>query len=102
MAEQLTVEEERALRRTILRASEQGWGIAIGLLFGLGLFLATVVLVLKGGPNPGPRLGLVRIYFPGYTVTWIGSVIGFIYAFVVGYGVGRTVATIYNRLITRL
>jgi len=102
MAERLTLEEEKALRRTILRASEQGWGIAIGLLFGLGLFLATVVLVLKGGPNPGPRLGLVSIYFPGYTVTWIGSIIGFIYAFVVGYGVGRTVATIYNRLIARL
>jgi hypothetical protein len=101
MAERLTVEEEQVLRRTILRASEQGWGIAIGLLFGLGLFLATVILVVKGGPNPGPRLGLLRIYFPGYSVTWIGSFIGFIYAFVVGYGVGRTVATIYNRLIQR-
>ena len=101
MAERLTVEEEQALHRTILRASEQGWGTAIGLLFGLGLFLATVILVLKGGPNPGPRLGLMRIYFPGYSVTWIGSFIGFIYAFVVGYGVGRTVATIYNRLIQR-
>lgn len=101
MAERLTVEEEKVLRRTILRASEQGWGMAIGLLFGLGLFLATVILVVKGGSNPGPRLGLMRIYFPGYSVTWIGSFIGFIYAFVVGYGVGRTVATIYNRLIQR-
>ena len=99
MANQLTIEEEQALRRTILRASEQGWGIAIGLLLGLGLFLATVILVVKGGPNPGPHLGLVRIYFPGYTVTWIGSVIGFVYAFVVGYPIGRTVATIYNPLI---
>jgi hypothetical protein len=99
MANQLTLEEEQALRRTILRASEQGWGIAIGLLLGMGLFLATVVLVLKGGPNPGPHLGLLRIYFPGYSVTWIGSVIGFVYAFVIGYAVGRTIATIYNRLI---
>jgi hypothetical protein len=99
MANQLTIEEEQALRRTILRASEQGWGIAIGLLLGVGLFLATVILVVKGGPNPGPHLGLVRIYFPGYSVTWIGSVIGFVYAFVVGYAIGRTVATIYNRLI---
>jgi hypothetical protein len=99
MADRLTLEEERVLRRTILRANEQGWGIAMGLLFGVGLFLATVILVLKGGPNPGPRLGLLRIYFPGYTVTWVGSVIGFIYAFVVGYGIGRTVATVYNRLV---
>ena len=99
MAERLTLEEEQALRRTILRASEQGWGIAIGLLLGLGLFLATIILVVKGGPNPGPHLGLLRIYFPGYSVTWIGSIIGFIYAFVVGYAIGRTIATIYNRLI---
>jgi hypothetical protein len=99
MADQLTLEEEQALRRTILRASEQGWGIAIGLLLALGLFLATVILVLKGGPNPGPHLGLLRIYFPGYSVTWIGSIIGFVYAFVVGYAIGRTIATIYNRLI---
>jgi hypothetical protein len=99
MADQLTLEEEQALRRTILRASEQGWGIAIGLLLALGLFVATIILVLKGGPNPGPHLGLLRIYFPGYSVTWIGSIIGFVYAFVVGYAIGRTIATIYNRLI---
>ena len=80
-------------------ANEQGWGIAIGLLCGLGLFLATIVLVIKGGPNPGPHLGPPRIYYPGYSVTWFGSAVGFVYAFVVGYGVGRTIATIYNRLI---
>jgi hypothetical protein len=99
MTDRLTAQEERILRRTLLRANEQGWGIAIGLLFGLGLFLATVVLVLKGGPNPGPHLGLLRIYFPGYSVTGLGSLIGFVYAFVVGYAVGRTIATIYNRLL---
>lgn len=84
-----------------MRANEQGWGIAIGLLFGLGLFLATIVLVVKNGPNPGPHLSLLRIYFPGYSVTSIGAAIGFVYAFVLGYAVGRTIATIYNRLIKR-
>ena len=87
MTDRLTAQEEQALRRTILRANEQGWGIAIGLLFGLGLLLATVVLVLKGGPNPGPHLSLLRIYFPGYSVTWLGAGIGFVYAFVLGYAV---------------
>lgn len=98
-SERLTPQEVQALRKTLMRAHEQGWGIAVGLLAGLGLFLATVVLVVKGGPNPGPHLSLLRIYFPGYSVTWIGAFIGFVYAFVVGYGVGRTIATIYNRLI---
>src|SRR5579864_9499271 len=99
MADRLTPDEERALANAVRRASEQGWGIAIGLLFGVGLFLATMVLVVKGGPDPGPHLGLLRIYFPGYSVTLVGAAIGFVYAFVGGYAVGQTVATIYNRLI---
>ena len=41
------------------------------------------------------------MYFPGYSVTWAGSVIGFVYAFVGGYAVGRTIATLYNRLSAR-
>jgi hypothetical protein len=99
MSDELTPEEEQALRTVVFRANEQGWGIAMGLLLGLGLFLATLVLVVRGGPHPGAHLGLVRIYFPGYSVTWLGSFIGFVYAFVVGYAIGRTIATIYNRLI---
>jgi len=100
MADELTPDEERLLRQSVLRANEQGWGIAFGLLLGVGLFLATVALVIKGGSNPGPHLSLLRIYFPGYTVSWVGSVIGFVYAFVLGYAIGRTIATLYNRFIS--
>ena len=101
MAERLTSQEDRALRYALARANEQGWGIAIGLVAGLGLWLATAVQVVKGGPNPGPHLHLLSIYFPGYQVTWVGAFVGFVYAFVVGYGMGRTTATIYNRLLPR-
>ena len=38
------------------------------------------------------------MYFPGYRVTFAGSLIGFVYAFVLGYAVGRTVVTLYYRL----
>jgi len=99
MPERLTHQEERTLRYALARANEQGWGIAIGLLCGLGLLAATIMLVVKGGPNPGPHLGLLGIYFPGYRVTWVGAFIGFVYGFVVGYATGRTIATIYNRLL---
>jgi hypothetical protein len=47
----------------------------------------------------GPHLGLLGIFFPGYRVTFAGSLIGFVYAFVVGYGFGRTVSVVYNRLV---
>jgi hypothetical protein len=99
MAERLTRPEERALLYALARASEQGWGIAMGLLLGLGLLLATAVLVAKGGPQVGSHLQLLSNYFPGYQVTWVGSGIGFVYGFVFGYGMGRTIATIYNRLL---
>ena len=95
-----TIEHERALQQAIARLNARAWGIAFGLLLGTGLFLATNILVLRGGEEVGPHLGLLGIYFPGYSVTLVGSLIGFVYAFVLGYGLGRLVGTIYNRMIT--
>ena len=99
MTDELSSRERQAVQKAFQRVSEQGWGLAIGLLAALGLFLATVILVLKGGPNPGPHLGLLGIYLPGYSVTWLGAFIGAAYAFFIGYGVGRTIGTVYNKLV---
>jgi len=87
------------LGRAIAKLNARAWGITVGLLLGGGLFLATLILVVKGGPNPGQHLALLRIYFPGYRVTLPGSFVGFIYAFVVGYALGRLIGTVYNRLV---
>ena len=86
---------ERAMRRL----NERVWGITLGLMLGIGLFAATIVLVATGGPNVGQHLGLLANYFPGYRVTVAGAFVGFIYAFVLGYGVGRVIGTVYNRLV---
>ena len=83
---------------TLLRLNARAWGIAVGLLFGLGIFLATIFLVLKGGPTVGPHLGLIGQYLPGYRVTWGGAFLGFVYLFVIGYGVGRVIGGVYNAL----
>ena len=87
---------ERDIRRAILRLNERAWGVAFGLLLGGGLFVATNVLVLKGGQNVGQHLGLLANYFPGYRVTFLGSMVGFVYAFVLGYALGRLVGRVYN------
>jgi len=92
-------QNEQELNEVILRLNGRAWGIAAGLLLGGGLFLATVVLVLRGGPNAGQHLGLLRVFFPGYQVSFVGAIIGFIYAFVVGYALGRLVGGVYNRLV---
>jgi hypothetical protein len=87
------------LHRAIQRLNARAWGIAVGLLCGLGLFLATIVLVIKGGPNVGAHLNLLGQYFPGYRVTLVGSFIGFVYMFVLGYILGRLIGTVYNKLV---
>lgn len=96
----MDAQELRQVQKALFRMNEQGWGIAIGLLLGLTLFAATITLVIKGGEVVGPHLGLLGVYFPGYRVTLLGAFVGFVYAFVLGYGIGRTVSVIYNRLIS--
>ena len=102
MTEELSPEERQQVRQAFARTSEQGWGLALGFLSALGLFLATVVLLLKPSPYPvGPHLGLLGVYLPGYSVSWTGAVIGAGYAFFLGYGAGRTIATVYNWIAAR-
>jgi hypothetical protein len=102
MMEPLTRDEQQVLAKVIFEVHDQGWGIASGLLLGLGLLVATDVLVFKGGQNVGSHLGLLSVYLPGYSVTVIGSLVGFVYAFVIGYGIGRSVCAIYNRLTIKM
>ena len=92
------IDEGQSVNAAILRLNGRAWGIALGLLLGGGLFLATIVLVIKGGPDVGQHLSLLSVFFPGYRVTVLGSLIGFVYAFVLGYALGRLVGTVYNRL----
>ncbi len=80
------------LRATIYRASARAWGIAIGLVLGLGLLVATWWLLLRGGENAGAHLGRISHIFPGYDLSWTGGLIGFLYAFVAGYALGRLLA----------
>ena len=82
--------EDQALHRALLRLNARAWGIAVGLILGGGLFVATNFLVLKGGANVGTHLSLLRAYFPGYSVTLVGSLIGFVYAFVLKASFMRT------------
>lgn len=86
------------LAQAVLRLNATAWGIAFGLLGGLGLFVATLFLVIKGGEHVGEHLALLGVFFPGYRVTTGGAFIGFVYGFVTGYGVGWVIGGVYNRL----
>ena len=85
----------------LLRLNAPIQGIATGILAGLALFVATNWLVVKGEVVVGPNLGLLRLFFPGYEVTVLGSFIGAAYGFGLGFCVGFVVSLLYNSFIRR-
>lgn len=97
----MTASDPISIQASLLRLNARAWGISAGLLLGGGLFLATIFLVIRGGETVGPHLSMLRVFFPGYSVTWPGAFIGFVYAFVLGYGLGRVIGSVYNRLAFR-
>ena len=89
---------QEQLKTTLLRLNARAWGIALGLLLGLGLALATIVLVFRGGASVGPHLALLGLFLPGYSVSVVGAFVGFAYLFVIGYAIGRLIGSVYNKL----
>ncbi len=91
-------QEEELLDKAVVRLNSVLMGVVLGILCGAGLFLATIILVLKGGPKVGPHLILLAQYFPGYRVTVLGSFIGFVYAAIVGFVIGSVIGAVYNKI----
>jgi hypothetical protein len=85
--------------RAIARIQTGVLTIVFAAIFGSGLFLMTAWLLIKGGPNVGLHLQLLRNYLPGYSVTWFGSIVGFLYGAVGGGAVGWAIGTIYNKVV---
>jgi hypothetical protein len=90
--------EEEQIEHAVILLNEKLLGIVLGILFGTGLFLLTNFLVLKGGRHVGAHLGLLSNFFPGYRVTFFGSMIGFCYMFIVGLVVGVVLGAVYNKI----
>ena len=73
--------------------------IAFGILLGMGLFLATAILLMQSTPEGypvGPHLALLQDYLPGYHVAWSGLIPGFLYGFGLGGIVGSLLSAFWN------
>ena len=91
------MERQRELiGHAIVRLRSRVMAIVFAMVGGTGLCLATIWLLVRGGPNVGLHLGLLHNYFPGYEVTWTGSLVGFAYGALVGGAAGWSIARIYN------
>jgi hypothetical protein len=87
------------LERAVLRLNANVLGLVLGLVSGLLIFVATNFLILKGGEVVGPHLALLSQFFPFYSVTFLGSIVGFGWGLLSGYVAGFILASIYNVVV---
>jgi hypothetical protein len=95
---QLREAGEDKIFRGVLWLNARAFGLVLGLLFGLGIFIATNWLVIKGGEQVGPHLRLLSQYFIGYRVSFLGSLVGAAYGFALGTLSGAFIGWIYNKI----
>jgi hypothetical protein len=95
--------EAMRLSRAVLRLDVKMFGIVLGTVMGLAIFVMTNWLILAGGHisqdgerEIGPNLALLGQFFIGYRVTFVGSLIGFVYGFALGTITGTIISRLYN------
>ena len=101
--EQFSDDEWQVIGRAIARLRASVMAVTFGIVGGLVLFMATVWLLIIGptgdSEHVGPTLGLLANFFPGYSVTWSGSVVGLFYGALSGAVAGFVLAFIYNLIV---
>jgi len=73
-------------------------GMAVGSVIAAGLMITTNWLVLRGTAGESVHAMLLVNYLPGYSVSFIGSIIGAVELFVVVYLLSLIFSGVYNRL----
>lgn len=71
-------------------------GIAGGILWGLCMFICTILAMYTGYSTE--FLNLIAAIYPGYTISWWGTIIGFIYGFLDAFVGLFLLAWLYNKL----
>jgi len=84
------------IEKVFARLDPLALGVSVGTVFGIFIFLATSILLLKGGEVVGPRLLLLAQYFYGFEVSWTGAFIGFLDAGFLGFLLGSSIALLRN------
>ncbi len=69
-------------------------GLSFGIVWGLVIMLGTWWLLLRG--SKGGVVSKLSTYYIGYSYSWEGAIIGFIWGFVDGFIAGVLIAGFYN------
>src|SRR5439155_8004116 len=88
VGETMSEPEDEVIEAAFAKLDPLALGVAVGVVSGLGIFIATAILLVRGGPVVGPMLSLLRYYVFGFEVTWTGAFVGFGEVGLWGFGLG--------------
>ncbi len=77
---------------------KRAFGTAAGIAAGLGLFVVTIVELIRSPVEPSP-LSLLNQYFAGYSVSLKGAFIGFFWGLATGFVMGWFLAFSRNFVV---
>ncbi len=76
-----------------MKLHKSAFGLALGILTGLCIFVCTIWVMLKGGGN---TVVLMEQFYFGYSISWLGAFIGLVWGVVSGFITGWILALLYN------
>src|SRR5215217_3537688 len=88
--------EEKVIEVAFAKIDPLALGVAVGLVSGIGIFLASAVLLLKSGPLTSPNLSLLGNFLIGFEPSWKGALIGLGEGGCAGFMVGAFAAALRN------
>jgi hypothetical protein len=91
-----TASSDELILQAFARIDRFAFGIAVGAVLGALILAVTLFVVVKSGEARDLKLELLAQYFPGYTVTHEGAIVGFAYGFLSGFLLGWFIALLRN------
>jgi hypothetical protein len=79
-----------------MKLDKKALGLAVGIVWALTVFLATLWISARGG---GEHFILLKQFYFGYSISFLGSLIGLVYGFVNGFIWGWTFGWFYNTFV---
>ena len=76
-----------------MRINKVALGLTLGILWGASVFLATLWIMARGG---GQTLMVLKQFYFGYSVSFLGGLLGLVYGFIDGFIGGWLIALLYN------
>jgi len=83
-----------------MELKKRAFGIALGLFWGLAILLGTWWMLIVGAQ--GQIFSKISVFYYGYSVSFIGGLVGFVWSFVFGFIGGVIFAWLYNLFVKKI